>query len=341
MSVPEIVADPKLLPGRTHNAISQQLRRHGWVNKEASERCRETKAREFDVEARKFLIALLREFRREPFEVIQKAWEPYAEMRFLRPLSTSTIQYWYEKLRIYRPRDVIWNSKHATEKRHKKQKIHFEQGKQRLQLRVEKELVRVRLLAEEFRKRFPKLPTCACGLCKNVWPLSNEFFTFLPGSFTFGSQRLQTFQTEYCKFCYRTDNWKIKFANAWALSDRKIKDVRKRQRRKGLDHIWERELENYRRLSEEVFDHSRHIPRKLCPRCEEVWPERKPFFKANPSRQSGDFSFRALCAFCDAWYLREIDRLKSDGKDVQSLKTERHAYLKTKRSGRHRRRKRA
>jgi hypothetical protein len=325
ISVPDIVANPKVLKRRTKDSIVQQLKRQGWVDKEASERSRNRET--LSPEAHTAFVGFLRAHSGEPFERLVSSWNEWAEARSWAKIAPSTIQYWLNKLKLPHSRKAVLDSEYSKDKRKRKRDAQYDEMHQKLERRIAIALEATAQKSESVAASQRKLETCACGLCGNKWPLTTAFFNYLPNSFSYGGNRLKLFQIEYCRFCYRTDDWRLAFFNAWNLSTTLLRETRKAQRRKGLDRAWENCIDRFRHQRDQLVARNRFCTQKQCVRCRELWPEKEPYYHANPARSNGSASFRSLCAFCDDWYLRTIDRRTRDGLDSRELKAERYEYL--------------
>ena len=331
MSVGQIVADPNLLPGRSEDSMRQLMRRLQLADPVASARAKDVV--HFSNAQQKVFCEFLREHSTASLTVLTTSWNRWAEKNQCPTVTRKTFTYWFKKLRIQRPkkgpapkgrrrskRPVLSPEERRARMFARRRKAFDEQCESRLAEFIE--------LAEPFRQQKCAVAFVPCGCCGNEWPLEARFFARLPGIFGFDGEKVNEHQTEFCQFC----DWK--FTTELELLRRYKKDVaallelRKRQRRRGIDKAFDKQLEAARVRRDKLFKRSKKLPRQTCIRCSECWPLDKQHFRPNRGTADGEATYRALCTYCDHYYVREIDRRHRDGLSDTTVVRDRNDFLR-------------
>ncbi len=330
-SVLEIYENPRLLRGKSRDAIQQQCRRNGWVDKEASESCRKGKENTLSPSQTRRLCDLIRSNPLAPLHLYESTWNAWALEHSVPTITKGIAYYLLCKMGFERSQQEVYQSDIARNSRSKRRKERFEQKVEEFELQWSLILAQRVVEANVFRRRHRRVAEHVCSGCENSWPLSKVFFNRLPASFTFGGRTLTGFQTEFCKYCSDYVKAELVLYRFYNRGVRHIVNRRLEQRRAGLDLAVENLIEEAREARDRRLDRFPHLETRECIRCGECWELNKKHFRPNRGTADGEATYRALCVFCDGYFERMIDRAKRDGVSCKSLKEERSYFLATAR----------
>jgi hypothetical protein len=319
-----------ILPGRTRDGIAQIVRRKGWSDKKLSDKMKSVVP--FNQEQHGVFVKFLKKHSMAPFEQIAESWNHTAIPLKWPTVSFGQVSYWIDKLNLPHERSDAWSSDWSKRKRRESRKVVYQQKFREFEREVESEhekwfeLAKKKLKNKKSDKTTIDSNSCAC--CNNLWPLSEEFFTYLPNSFSFSSKRLRDFQTGFCKFC----DWRIRkelsLKRAFKINVSNILETRRDSRRVGFDRAFEKIIEAAKLSRDQRFKSAkRKLHTRTCIRCTETWELNRKFFRENRGTSDGKATFRALCTFCDHYYETAIDRRKRDKLTYRDLVNERNNYL--------------
>jgi hypothetical protein len=276
LSIPAVAREV----GRTPSGIQGALRARGWIDPTRSGLMRSVSifSPEQQQAFREFVCALAAG---QTSTDIRDAWNEEAARKQWPAVNNERVLYYLSEYGLKKTKAEYMRFESYRKRQSAAQKVR----------RAEEQAAGLRLLRVRRTEVYagePNLPRRKCSLCRETWPLTDEFFR------QSGGDRKYFLKT--CRICYHN-------VGGTAVERRK-------QRMDAYDrHVVVRQISLSRAERDAFLREHRNFPTHRCSRCRETWellPKRFPKYKLASGREL----YRRTCRFC----LRTDARLKERAK---------------------------